>query len=308
MPDIIAELREKFEIENIVGFDHGAGNMPRIVVTAAPSEAYIYLHGAHVSHYRHRGQAPLLFLSEKSYFQSDRPIRGGVPICWPWFGPNKSNPNAPMHGLARISTWQLESTRQTETGDVEIVLSLTPNALSRSLWPNEFALKYTVTIGDALDLALTVTNTGDKSFSFEEALHTYFAVSDIRQIQLLGLGGSSYTTKVGSAGTFNQPPDPLRFVSETDSVYTNNTANCTIVDPTNERQISVQKEGSNSTVVWNPWIAKAKAMPDFGDDEWPHMLCVETANVWNNAITLAGSQSHTLRQRIVPRWTGKNSA
>lgn len=302
MPDrIVAALREKFEIENFVGFDLGVNRVPRIVVTIPPCEAHIYLHGAHVTHYRHRGQSPLLFLSEKSLFQNDKPIRGGIPICWPWFGPNKQNPSFPMHGFARTSMWELQGVAQIPTGQIELKLSLTPNEQSKNFFPHDFVLDYTITIGDTLELALRATNTGDQPFTYEEALHTYFAISDIRKTQLLGLGGSTYTTKVAPPGTHTQGPDPLLFTAETDSVYTNNTAECTIIDPPGDRTIVVGKQNSNSTIVWNPWIAKAKAMPDFSDEEWPKMLCVETANVWDNAITLALGQSHTMYQRIATR-------
>lgn len=300
MPEhLIPELREKFAIENIVGFDLGSGRLPRVVVTSGPAEAHIYLHGAHITHYRHRGGAPELFLSAQSCFESDKPIRGGVPICWPWFGPNKQNPAAPIHGFARLSNWTVENVRQISTGELEISLTLTPDPQWQSFWPHAFLLRYTITVGQSLDLALTVTNTGDQPFTYEEALHTYFAVSDIRQVQLLGLAGASYTSKVPPGGAFTQSADPIRFAGETDSVYTNTTADCTILDPTKDRTVLVHKEGSHSTVVWNPWIDKAKAMPDFGNDEWTKMLCVETANVHANAIALPPGHSHLMRQRII---------
>jgi glucose-6-phosphate 1-epimerase len=294
MPDrLVAELREKFGIENLVGFDLGNGRLPRIVVTTPPADAHIYLHGAHVTHYRRRGQAPLLFVSDQSLFQSDKAIRGGIPICWPWFGPNKNDPAAPAHGFARTSIWNLENVTQTPANEIAITLTLSP--------AGEIALQYIVTIGESLDLALTTTNKGDKPFNYEEALHSYFTVSDVRNIQLLGLGGSSFTSKAPPTGTFTQPPDPLLFTGETDRVYADTQAECTIVDTAEERAISVKKTGSNSTVVWNPWIEKAKSMADMGDDEWPEMLCVESGNVWHNAITLAPGESHTLHQHIATR-------
>jgi D-hexose-6-phosphate mutarotase len=299
MPDkLVAALREEFEIENVVGFDLGVNRMPRIVVTIPPAECHIYLHGAHVTHYRRRGQAPLLFLSEKSYFQSDKPIRGGVPICWPWFGPSKADPSYPMHGFARLSQWSVNSVRPLAGGEIELVLSLGPNDLSAKYWPNHFKLDYTITVGESLDLRLTTTNTGNKPFSYEEALHTYFAISDIRQVQLMGLGGSQFSSKVPPVGVHKQNPDPLLFSAETDSVYADTTAQCTIVDQGEDRSVLISKEGSDSTVVWNPWTEKAKAMADFSDEEWLKMLCIETANVWHNAITLNPGQSHTLRQHI----------
>lgn len=298
MPDgIVAALREKFGIENLVGFDLGVNRMPRIVVTIPVAECHVYLHGAHVTHYRRRGQSPLLFLSQKSFYQSDKPIRGGVPICWPWFGPSKDNPSAPMHGWARLSTWNLVSVKQKQGGEIELVLKLGPADLAGN-WPHPFELQYTITIGESLDLALTTTNTGTQPLQYEEALHTYFAISDIRNVQLLGLGGSQLTSKVPPVGLHTQPSGPLRFVAETDSVYTNTVAECVIADPGESRDIHIAKEGSKSTVVWNPWIEKAKSLADFGDDEWPRMLCVESGNIGVNGITVAVGASHTIRQHI----------
>jgi glucose-6-phosphate 1-epimerase len=157
---------------------------------------------------------------------------------------------------------------------------------------------YRVTVGSSLELSLEVGNTGDVAFSFEEALHTYFTVEDVRTIEVRGLEGADYLDKVGGATPRSQGPAPIRFTGETDRVYLNTTAACTVHDPGKGRRIVVRKSGSDATVVWNPWIDKARAMPDYGDDEWPGMVCVETANVNAHAVTLAPGGRHTLTATI----------
>ena len=159
-------------------------------------------------------------------------------------------------------------------------------------------LSYRVTVGRKLELALEVNNTGKDPLRFEEALHTYFAVSDIHHCFVTGLENARYNSLVEGVTDKSQGPDPIRFTAETDRLYLNTRATCVIHDPGWQRRIVIEKSGSDSTVVWNPWIAKSKAMPDFGDDEWPGMLCIETVNARTNAVTLTTGQTHTMRATI----------
>ncbi len=258
--------------------------LPRIVLTTPQDDAHVYQYGAHVTHYHPRGAAPVLFMSRESLFASGKPIRGGVPVIFPWFGPKQDDPAAPAHGLARVSEWRVESSTQ--------------DAVTLRLDLNEYSLRYQVTIGGALRLALEVENTSDKPVCFEEALHTYLSVSDVRKVSIEGLDGVAYLDKPNGFKRKTQSAEPIRITAETDRVYLNTRATCIVNDPGSRRRILVEKSGSDSTVVWNPWIAKAKAMPDFGDDEWERMLCIETANVAENAITLAPGQTHTMQAMI----------
>jgi glucose-6-phosphate 1-epimerase len=164
----------------------------------------------------------------------------------------------------------------------------------RTHFPHEFSAVYTVTVGAALRMELSVTNAGREPFSFEQALHTYLAVGDVRQVRILGLENAGFVDKTDALARKAAEGRPLAIAAETDRVYTGTTGALTVEDPVSRRRVRVAKSGSATTVVWNPWVAKAKAMPDFGDEEWPGMLCVETANALGDAVTLAPGATHTL--------------
>lgn len=281
-----------------VSLGPGQGGLARLVVDNGQARAEIYLHGAHVTAWRPAGHQPVLWVSAQSQWDAARPIRGGVPICFPWFGPHATDRTAPAHGFARLLDWTLVDARDDDSGATELTFRLSQATPPAARWPHAFDAVYRVRAGAALTLALEVHNTGGAAMTYEEALHTYFAVQDVRAIEIVGLAGTDYVDKVGVATERNQGAAPLRFTGETDRVYVNTRSTCTIHDPGLGRRIAVRKTGSDATVVWNPWIAKAKAMPDFGDDEWPGMVCIESANVGVHAVTLAGGAAHTLTTTI----------
>jgi D-hexose-6-phosphate mutarotase len=272
-----------------VALDSGEGGLPRLTVRNAQARAQIYLHGAHVTAWQPENQAGVLWMSRKSHWDAAKPIRGGIPICFPWFGPHATDPSAPSHGIARLRDWALVEAHDDDRGATVLVFLLKQNA---------FSATYRVTVGTSLGLALEVHNPGAGIFTFEAALHTYFAVRDVRSVEIRGLEGTEYLDKVGEATRRRQGSSPITFTGETDRIYLNTQAACTIHDPELRRRIVVQKTGSDATVVWNPWIAKAAAMPDFRDDEWPEMVCVETGNVNVHAVTLAPGATHTLTAAI----------
>lgn len=276
----------------------GNGGLPRLTITNDRASAEIYLHGAHVTAWQPRGHAPVLWMSGTSYWQDAKPIRGGVPICFPWFGPHASDPSAPGHGFARLLDWTLVEARDDADGATHLVFELPAPTPPPAAWPHACAATFRVTIGSSLTMALEVRNPGSEPFTFEAALHTYFTVQDVRTIAIRGLEGTEYLDKVGGTTRRRQGADPIRFEGETDRVYLATQAACTIDDPGLRRRIVVGKRGSDATVVWNPWVAKAKAMPDYGDDEWPGMVCVETCAVNVHAVTLAPGASHTLTATI----------
>jgi glucose-6-phosphate 1-epimerase len=298
MASKLAELQQRFSIPGVVRFEAGSGDLVRAVVMSAKSEAEIYLHGAHVTRYAGHGQKPVLWMSGSSLFQADKPIRGGVPICFPWFGPKAGDGTSPVHGFARILEWDVESATKEPDGAASLVLSLQASDQTRKWWSNEFKALYQVRVGDSLQLGLTVENRGGEPMSVEEALHSYFTVGDIRQCSISGLQGGQYIEKTDGLKLKEQGNKPVTISAETDRVYTKTIATCTIHDPVLERRIIVEKQHSNSTVVWNPWIAKSKAMADFGDEEWPGMLCVETCNVGDQRITIAPQATHTMQATI----------
>lgn len=276
----------------------GRNGLPRLLVRVSEATAEVYLHGAHVTAWHPAGQAPVLWVSRESQFKAGAPIRGGVPICFPWFAAHATEASAPAHGFARLREWRLSDASL--AGDrVELrFTSREDDGTRRSPWPHPFAAEYRVSFGEQLSLALDVSNTGDAPIAFEAALHTYFAVSDIRRVTVTGLAGTEYLDKVEGLAVRRQGDAPMTFAGETDRIFLDTEATCTIHDPGLGRQVHVAKRGSLSTIVWNPWIAKAMAMPDFGDDEWPGMLCIETANVRDRAVRLEPGSHHTMSAHI----------
>lgn len=289
---------QRFTIPGIVRVEAGEGGLPRFVVSGRDGAAHVYLHGAHVTHFQPTGGEPVLFLSGKSLYAEGKAIRGGVPVIFPWFGAKEGDSAAPAHGFARVLDWEPTDVRQESDGRVILTLELGSSDRTRKAWPFDFRLRYTIAVGRSLELALEVQNLSGGEFRFEEALHTYLAVSDVRQVDVEGLGGKTYIDKMDSGRRKVQPPGAIRIEGETDRVYLNTTDGVVVTDPGFKRDVIVTKQGSAATVLWNPWIAKAKSMSDFGDDEWPHMLCVETANVSDNAVTLAPGATHRMSATI----------
>jgi D-hexose-6-phosphate mutarotase len=278
--------------------EKGGGGLERLVLAAPQGEAHVYLHGAHVAHFQPKGGRPVLWMSAESRFEAGRPIRGGVPICFPWFGAKAGAPEAPLHGFARILPWALSTVVREEDGRLRAVLELTAEAAARGGHPYEWALSLGVTVGRALRLELTVRNVDSTPARFEAALHSYFAVSDVRQVLVRGLEGVGYVDKTAAMARRPGEAGPVVIAGETDRVYNGTTAAVTVEDPGWTRRIVAGKTGSATTVVWNPWVAKAKAMPDFGDDEWTGMVCVETANAMDDAVTLAPGAAHVMTATI----------
>ncbi|MCY2951940.1 MAG: D-hexose-6-phosphate mutarotase [Planctomycetota bacterium] len=284
-------------IANTLSFEEGPNGLLRAAIVTPHAEATVYLHGAHVTHYRPVGQKPLLFMSDKSHFDSAKPMRGGIPICFPWFGPRAGDPSSAIHGFARVQPWTVESTAELPDKSVTITLRLDSTDATLRIWPFSFAARYRVTIGPSLNLSLEVQNTSLKAITFEEALHSYFSVGDVRQLSISGLANTSYLDKTDGMKRKTQDDAPITIAGETDRVYLDARMPCFIDDPTLARRIIIEKTGSDTTVLWNPWIAKAIAMPDFGEDEWTRMLCIESANAGPNAVTVAPDRRHTLAIR-----------
>ena len=298
----VETLRSQHAIPGAVDVQPGNGGLTKLVATTPHATAEVYLHGAHVTHYQPTGQPPVLFLSKQSRFESGKAIRGGVPICFPWFGPLEGHPAAPAHGFVRTAEWTLAKTATHDDGTVTVELSFHCDNDLHADWPHAFRATYTVTVGPELRTSLTVSHARGEPFLYEAALHTYLVVSDVKTVTVTGLENTPWRDKV-LGREVDGVDGPIRFAGETDRVYLDTTAPVTVDDQSLNRRIVVTKDGSESTVVWNPWVAKAAALADFGDDEWPGMVCVETANVGGGAVTLGPGQSHTTTAvvRVVPR-------
>ncbi len=290
-PDI-ALLNTRFGAPGKIAFRAGENGLPIAALANGNGSCEVSLYGGHVLSYRPTGHLPLLFMSKASWFEPGKPIRGGIPVCWPWFGPHPADPSKPAHGFARIVQWKLAATEYASRS-TEIRLTLADSEQTQAWWPFHFSLSLRVSLETALKVELTTRNTDTRPFTFTEALHSYFMVRQIMDVTVRGLEGTTYADKV--THTDGHPQEtPILIRQEVDRVYENTEAECVIDDAGLERQIIVSKRGSRTTVVWNPWIEKSKRMPDFGDEEYTRMVCVETANADSNPVTLEPGKSHTL--------------
>jgi glucose-6-phosphate 1-epimerase len=280
-----------FDIPNALRFEEAPGGLTRAVISTPAADAELYLQGAHVTQWSPRGQRPVLFLSPRSLFAPGKPIRGGVPVIFPWFGPRGAGKPGPIHGFARILEWTVESTELRPDGNVAITLTLAPNDVTAHL-------RFRVIAGADLEMQLEVRNDAQEPLAYEEGLHTYFAIGDIQQVSVAGLAGTTYIDKTDSFQCKVTGGEPLRIARETDQVHLNTQATCVIHDPAWSRRIVIDKSGSDTTVVWNPWIEKTKTLSDMAPDDWQGMLCVETVNAAGNAIRLAAGATHTMTAKI----------
>jgi glucose-6-phosphate 1-epimerase len=289
---MIEELEARFGIADVVRFEAGPGGFIRVVVTTASAVGHVYLHGAHVTHYEPAGEHAVLFTSPKSQFVAGKAIRGGVPVIFPWFGPRAGDPTAPEHGFARTAEWSVESVARADGGSIAVVLELEATAATRATWPHEFRIRHRIVFGSRLEMGLEVENRSSAFFTFEEALHTYLLVGDVREATVSGLAGATYIDKTDAMRRKTEPDESMQLRGATDRVFLGTRTACAVDDPVLGRRLVVEKSGSATTVVWNPWIEKATAMADLGSDAWQSMLCLETANAADDAVRLAPGDRH----------------
>ena len=289
----LAELNQQFGISNHLKFSEIAGGLIAAEINNAHASASIALQGAHLMTYQPRGADPVIWLSKYAKFAAGKSIRGGVPICWPWFGPHATDAKLPGHGYARTVMWQVLSTKALADGATFISFGLVDTDTTRAQWPHPSSVQIEMTIGKTLRIELVTHNSGKQAFTLGEALHTYFHISDVAQMTLRGLEGCDYLDKVGEPASRTQK-DGIVIDSEVDRVYINTTADCVIEDRALKRAIRITKQGSRSTVVWNPWTEKADKMGDFGHEGHRGMVCVESANAFENVINVAAGETHRL--------------
>jgi len=270
----------------------GGGDLPVLDVETPSCTARVYPYGAFVAAWQPAGTDPVLWLSDHARYTPGLPIRGGIPVVAPWFGPGRKKDKPHAHGWFRTSTWTLaDASRDGDDVTLRFTLDGADGAVPDGE-PNDIRGEYVVRIGAQLHLELTVT-AGADPLELEEALHAYFAVSDVHDVRVEGLDGCRYADKAPGGRAVNRQSGDLEFKRETDRVYAHE-GTATLVDPGKGRRIVVTKTGSANTVTWNPWSTKAVGIGDFGDDEWTSMACVETANALNDRVQLDAGASHTM--------------
>ena len=293
----IRQLNDQFAIPGRLSFHEGPGALPMAEVRNDFATARLFLHGAHVTAFQPHGHKPVIWLSEQSYYQSEKAIRGGIPICWPWFADHPSDSTKPAHGFVRTAPWTLRETGENNEGGTFLRLGFQDDQKTRALWSFGFDLELSVTCGMQLIVSLSVQNTGKELFTCGGALHSYFAVGDATRIHISGLEGLTYIDKVNQYRRTTQE-GPVRIRGETDWIYLGTESACFIEDPVWQRRIRVAKKGSQTTVVWNPGPDKALTMKDFGSREYEGMVCVEAANAADDTVALEPGQKHILETEI----------
>jgi glucose-6-phosphate 1-epimerase len=300
-------LTDHFAIPGVLAFSQNEHGLLRASITTPACTAELYLQGAHLTQWQPTGQQPVLFLSERSAFMPGKAIRGGVPLIFPWFGPRTSTPEdprtqnpqpaGPSHGFARTSDWTL-AFAALAGDDLHLTLTLAPNDTTRALGFDHFQLAYQLTLGTELRLQLAIANPSGSPLHFEEAFHSYFSVGDARQISLIGLSDTDYLDKTDDLKPKHQKDTLLKLTGETDRPYLNTVTTINLDDPVLNRRITIGKANSKSTVIWNPWSELTAKLPDMAPDGWLSMVCIETANVGPNAITVAPGAQHTMETHI----------
>ncbi len=271
---------------------------PILVIEHTAASGRIALNGAHVTDWIPEGNDPVLYMSAEAVMEPGKPIRGGIPVCWPWFGPNPTDSSKPAHGFVRQMLWEVDVARETTAG-VDIVLKLSDSAATKALWPHSFSARLHVHLGASLQVTLQVTNTDAAAWTMTGALHTYLNVEDVRKVAIHGLHGTQYVE--GRLSPDNRPQHGTIVIDqEVDRMYVSD-ATVIVHDPLWKRELVIEKAGSLATVVWNPWIEKSKRLADLPDEAYPEFLCIEAANAGEDVITVEPGHEHLLMQRIEVR-------
>ncbi len=290
----LAQLNQDYGLAEQVKFLEGKGGFPYIEVVNDQATALISIYGGQVLAFKPQSAThDLMFVSEAAYHQSGKAIKGGAPICWPWFGPDPEGKGRPSHGFARNRLWEVKSTEALPNGATQVTLGFSDTDDTRALWPYSFALTIEITVGQALDVALVTHNLSDRPFDITQALHTYFTVGDIAQTTVLGLDGTTYIDKVDGQKVKSQS-GPIAIAGEVDRIYQGVPSELVIDDKALSRRICITSAGNQTAVVWNPWVEISAKSGDLTDDAYRHFVCVETTNAADDVITVPAQGEYRL--------------
>jgi glucose-6-phosphate 1-epimerase len=288
-------LNRTFSIPHQISFVPSPGaHLALARIDNVHASALIALQGAQLLSHRPKGEAPLVWLSEAANYIPGKSVRGGIPVCWPWFGPHPDDPSKATHGFARNVSWNVVETRALEDGATFIALKLTDSPRTQEIWPHAFELRLEATIGRELALELVTHNNGTETFHIGEALHTYFHVGGIDNVRVLGLEGRAYIDKV-DGGARKTQAGPVVCEGEVDRIFLDVGPECLIEDTALQRRIRLVQSGSRATVVWNPWREKAERLGDMGEEGYRSMICVETANAADFIVTVPPDGEHRIK-------------
>ena len=290
----LAEIKKLSESVTLKADDQG---YEFITINHQKFDAAFTLHGGHLVHFQHKHQAPLIYLSNTAVFNDTKAIRGGVPICWPWFAKPKKElgNNLPSHGFARVSKWTVAAITEDNHG-VNIDFSLISSKATKQLWDHDFQLTLKAVLGDTIQLSLITENTGVTDFTYSGALHTYLHIANAEQCTIEGLA-EDYTDSL-DAGKNKKASTLLTINAELDSIHQANKSEVVVTDIGNQRRIMMTNTGNDSVVAWNPWIDKAISLEDMPNEGYKTMLCIESAITGQNGVLVEAGQAHTLSTAI----------
>jgi len=293
----INELNDTFGIEGELSFEQPENNLIFLNVSNKYANAQISLYGAHIMSFRPRNSEEILWMSPKSNFRVGEAIRGGIPVCFPWFGPHNTDPEKPQHGFGRLMYWDITETSVISTGETFIRLKLNASPETHVYWPYDFCAEITVVVGKTLEVSLKVTNQSTESFEYTCALHSYYNLSSIDNTAITGLQGVSYHSQL-EPGDFIQETPTIEIRKAETRHYHNTEATCVIEDTMFKRKIRISKAGSKITTVWNPGGETCAKIGDLPDDAYKTFVCVEAVNAFDDVISLAPGESHTTSAMI----------
>ena len=278
---------------NQLCFSTGKGGIPVIDIKNQYGSAIISLQGAHVLSWIPQGEEDVIWLSEDAKFAPGKSVRGGIPVCWPWFGAHETSSDFPAHGFARTTPWEVVCMETLKDGRTRITFTTEPQPDNEHMWPPQTTVIYQLTIGKKLQMELVTQNNGAEPVTIGQALHTYFRIGDVSKVFLHGLDDTEYLDKLENFKRKHQH-GPIHVDREIDRIYLNTVSECVIEDRSLKRNIVINKCGSHSTVVWNPWQATAEKMGDLGEDGYRKMLCVESCNAADDVVTIGPGKAHHL--------------
>lgn len=287
----IDELDEKFSIEGELGFAELENDLVFITVSNKYADADICLYGAHITSFRPRNTMDVLWMSPESFFEVGKPIRGGIPVCFPWFGPHKTDPEKPQHGFARLMYWDVLETAVKPNGETLIRLQLCSSEETKAYWPYDFCAEITITVGLTLTVSLNVTNKSTEVFKYGCALHSYYHLSAIENLSIEGLEGTTYYNQLTCEKGIQQE-HYLHIQGAFTRHYLDTETPVVIADPVFRRRIKVDKTGSKVTTVWNPGEEASAQIVDLDDESYETFVCVEATNAFDFEIQLAPGESY----------------
>ena len=290
----IEQLNTDYGIAGQLKFVEGKGGFPVIEIENTMAKALISVYGGQVLSFRPVTEAEdLMFLSNKAYYQEGKAIKGGIPLCWPWFGSDPESLGRSSHGFARNSFWTVLDTEITAGKETKVKLGLVDSAETRKIWPQAFNLTLEITVGNTLTLELVTYNTGEQALSITQALHTYFNVGDINQVKVLGLADTKYLDKVDNFQEKNQQ-GAITIAEEVDRIYMNVPKELVIEDASLGRKVRITSDGNKTAVVWNPWVEISAKSADLEDEDYHRFICVETANAAKDVIEILPKSEYRL--------------